>query len=277
MNKLLVAILLIATSKLSLAHDKGSESKVTYLGNEALLINSGESKVLFDPFFHSHFNTYTLVPDGIRKKIFNKEKPFDAVDAIFVSHAHGDHFSEADTLRYLQENPEVALIAPQQAIEMMQKLSGFSELKNSIKSIDLAFKQKAKSFELKGMTIEAVRIPHAGWPQRADIQNMVYRVALDKATVMHMGDADVDKSHYQAHQNHWDKQSTDVAFPPYWFFYSDEGNQILEDILGIKKSIGVHVPTVTPKGLNDTGKDFFTIPGESRTIKTHAHDSKPKD
>ena len=48
--------------------------------------------------------------------------------------------------------------------------------------------------EFGPLLVEAVRIPHSGWPDhRADVENIVFRVTLDKeTTVMHFGDADVD-------------------------------------------------------------------------------------
>jgi hypothetical protein len=42
----------------------------------------------------------------------------------------------------------------------------------------LAFNQTPKSLEVAGLVIDAVRIPHAGWPGRADIENLVFRVTL---------------------------------------------------------------------------------------------------
>ena len=76
-------------------------ASATYLGNEAVMIESGSHKILFDPFFHNDYNTYQLVPEAIRKAIFNGEKPYDAIDIVFISHAHEDHFSAKDMLKFL--------------------------------------------------------------------------------------------------------------------------------------------------------------------------------
>jgi hypothetical protein len=57
-----------------------------------------------------------------------------------------------------------------------------------------------------------VRIPHAGWPGRADIENLVFRVTLksqsESVTVMHMGDA--DDNHYLPYKSHWQKRISDT-------------------------------------------------------------------
>ena len=69
--------------------------------------------------------------------------------------------------------------------------------------------------------IDAVRIPHAGWPSRADIENLVFRVPLKNqgtsVTVMHLGDADPDADHYLQYKDHWQQRVSDTALPPYWF------------------------------------------------------------
>lgn len=240
------------------------------------MLENGSNKVLFDPFFHSHFDTYTLVPEEIRQKIFQREKPFDGIKAIFISHSHGDHFSASDTFSYLQENPKVSLIAPQQAVDALLALDGAAQLKNPIFAINLEFEQAAEALELDGIQVEAVRIPHAGWPQRSEVENMVYRLSFDdKTVVMHMGDADSDRKHYQAHQQHWDKKQTDLAFPPYWFYFSKQGNDILENIIKVKRSVGIHVPTVVPENLKQTGKDYFSIPGEKRIINMKQLEATP--
>ncbi len=269
MNKLLLILTILLWPLSIYSHAQKDPSKVSYLGNEALLVEYGTAKALFDPFFHNHFNTYSLVPDDIRKKIFAKEEPYTDISAIFISHAHGDHFSDTDTLRYLLENPKIDLIAPQQAVDMLKKLDGFAKLENTIIPIDLAFKEEAKTFTTKDLKVEAVRIPHAGWPGRADVQNMVYRVTANDATILHMGDADPNKDHYLAHKELWPKQKSDLGFPPYWFYFSSEGNDILENILNIEKSIGIHVPVQVPKNLSASGKDYFSFPGEARLIKSN--------
>lgn len=249
------------------------DAQVMYLGNEALLVTNQGVKVLFDPFFHNHYGQYQLVPDDIRRKIFAGEAPFDGITAIFISHAHGDHFSEQDTLDYLGKFDDVKLYAPQQAVKRILGLNPASEMLKRISSVALDFGDKPVRLTSKGLVVEAVRIPHAGWPGRAEIENLIFRVSLahpDKPakpqTVMHMGDADPDPTHYQPFTSHWQKRKTDTAFPPYWFYFSKEGNDILNSILNVDKTIGVHVPVKAPQPLINSGKDYFHTPGEIRSL-----------
>jgi L-ascorbate metabolism protein UlaG (beta-lactamase superfamily) len=251
---------------LALAH----QTSVTYVANEAVLITNGNQKVLFDPFFHQAFGTYQLVPEDTKLAIFNGIPPFDNLTAIIISHAHGDHFAADDVLKYLQKYPNTQLIAPQQAVTELNALSGADQILPQVSSVKLAFNQGPKTLEVAGLVIDAVRIPHAGWPGRANIENLVFRVTLKNqgtsVTVMHMGDADPDDNHYLLYKDHWQKRVTDTALPPYWFYFSAEGRAILSDILNIKKSIGIHVPIEIPSQLKSSGEDYFSKPGESRLI-----------
>jgi L-ascorbate metabolism protein UlaG (beta-lactamase superfamily) len=252
------------------------QASITYVANEAVLITNGDKKVLFDPFFHQAFGIYQLVPQDTKQAIFNGVPPFDNITAIIISHAHNDHFDADEVLKYLQQYPNTKLIAPQQAVTELIALSAAKQILPQVTSVKLAFNQAPKTLEVAGLLIDAVRIPHAGWPGRADIENLVFRVTLKNqdtsVTVMHMGDADPDDNHYLQYKDHWQKTVTDKALPPYWFYFSAEGMAILRDILNVKKSIGIHVPIKIPSQLKSSGQDYFSKPGEIRKVnESHKH------
>jgi len=241
-------------------------SKATYLGNEGVMIESSGKKVLFDPFFHNVFNTYQAVPETIREAIFSNQAPYDNIDAIFISHAHGDHFSAHDLVKYLDLHPNTHLVASQQAINQLTK--DLMENTKQVHAIELAYQDAAQSDTVAGIKFDVVRIPHAGWPQRAEISNLVFRVTLSESvTVIHMGDADPNDEHFKPLINHWNQQSTDMAFPPYWFFLSGSGKFILSERINAKESVGVHVPVKIPDALKNSHETYFSRPGESINIK----------
>jgi L-ascorbate metabolism protein UlaG (beta-lactamase superfamily) len=268
----LLGWLTICGHSIVLAH----QTSVTYVANEAVLITNGDKKVLFDPFFHTAFGIYQLVPEYTQQAIFSGTSPFDNLTAIVISHAHGDHFAADDVLKYLLKYPNTQLIAPQQAVTELSVLSGANQILPQVTSVKLAFNQTPKSLEVAGLVIDAVRIPHAGWPGRADIENLVFRVTLKNqgvsVTVMHMGDSDPDDDHYLPYKEHWKKRISDTALTPYWFYLSAEGRDILTEILNVKKSIGIHVPIKIPSQLKSSNKDYFSKPGEMRRVsESHMH------
>ena len=139
-----------------------------------------------------------------------------------VSHAHGDHFTTETVADYLSKNPNTILVGPSQATDTVLEKS--PDLQEQIISLELDFGDAAVTTKLKDIQIQSVRIPHAGWPERADISNLVHRVSLDgETTIIHMGDADPRDEHFAPFAAHWNSSTSDAAFPPYWFFISPEG------------------------------------------------------
>lgn len=264
--RVFIGLGLMLTSINVLAHEQ-HHNNATYLGNEGVLISGAQTKVLFDPFFHKNFSIYQLVPEDIRQAIFQGKAPYDAIDFVVISHAHDDHFSANDMLTYLQKHPDVSLIAPTQAINKLKQENGFKalakELLPRIYDVSLAYGDMPWSIKIAQTKISAVRIPHAGWPGRAEVENLVFSITLaDGTTVTHMGDADADDDHYLPHKLYWRQVDSNTAFPPYWFFYSAEGRDILDEIIGAKQQIGIHVPVEIPQRLISSGKAYFSKPSQ---------------
>lgn len=278
-NKITVNVLclfFVVTAFSALSHelhsDKHVQATARYLANEGILISVGDSKIMFDPFFHNDYGTYQLVPKDIITAIMSNAAPYDGINVIFVSHAHGDHFAAQDMLNYLTQFSSVELVAPSQAIDELRKLAGFEVIKSRLHAIELAYKDEPVHLKVKNIEVDAVRIPHAGWPSRAEVSNIVFRVTLaqkdNKAPLrfIHMGDADPNDMHFRPLRLFWEAQRTDLAFPPYWFFLSNSGNYILDYRINAQQSVGVHVPVNIPTPLIMSGKKYFSTPGEVMTL-----------
>ncbi|WP_144395359.1 MBL fold metallo-hydrolase [Pleionea sediminis] len=265
--KLSVIKYLVIFSVLSIsAHERNDgEGHATYLGNEAVMIVSGEQKIIFDPFFHNSFGQYTLVPEAIREKLFNNTAPYDDIDLVLITHAHEDHFDAKDMIQFLLANTASQLIAPSQAIEQMRAHKGFSKIESRIQGISLNDKVKIKKLSIAEMEIDAYRIPHSGWPERhSEVEHIVYRTALnDDAVVMHLGDSSTEVILFQPHFSSFKQKSSHLAFVPFWF---ELVPSILTKHLNAKKSIGIHVPTVVPDYVKQGNFDYFSKPEESRAI-----------
>jgi len=249
-------------------------ASVQYLGNEGVMVTSGDVKVLFDPLFDNGFGTYQMVPDDMRAAIFAGEPPFDGVDAVFVSHHHGDHFSAADMLRLLRARPTVHLYAPAQATTAIRAIAAADDaaVLERMTGLDLEHGDPPVGIAAGSMTIDAAFIPHSGWPtRRTDVQNIAFRVTFaDDSTVLHLGDADARTVHFESDADYWENRAIDLALPPYWFFESDGGVEILENRIEVEDAIGIHVPVelADPGRRSEAllGVDLFTQPGESRTF-----------
>lgn len=246
-----------------------------YMANEGLMVVQGETKIVFDPLFRHSYGHYQLLPKAMEEALFAGEPPFDGIDAVFISHHHGDHFSPEDVLRLLKVQPGIHLYAPKQAVNGMREVADPQDktVFERVTAVELAYKDAPVMLEMEGLIIEAVRIPHSGWPTgRLDVENISWRVTLNKTTtVLHMGDADPNDVHFERDATYWDKRHTHMAFPPYWFFSSTGGNGILQNRIKPDHSVGTHVPVSISKTPNLRpvelrGHDLFTVPGEKREI-----------
>ena len=90
----------------------------------------------------------------------------------------------------------------------------------------------------------------------------------DGTTVLHLGDADARTVHFESDAAYWYETTIDLALPPYWYFLSEDGVEILEERLDVINSIGIHAPDEFSDPSNRPedllGYDIFTSPGEGR-------------
>lgn len=256
--------LIVALLEAAHAHPKPGEAQAHYLANEGVLFTQGDLKILFDPIFDNGFGNFPLVPEEMRTAMFAGEAPFDGVDAIFVSHAHGDHFAAVDTNTYLKAHPAVRLVAPQQAIDFMREAEGWdASFLDRVTAFSMALDEEAHSFAIGNVAVQAMRVVHTGnWP---DVHNMVYRVTLDShASVMHLGDADGAENNFSVHRAMLDKEATNMAFVPFWWL--DKGPSNAQTLTNADRVVGIHVSIEVPVWLQQSGADYFDEPGETRTI-----------
>lgn len=258
-----------------LVADAAAETTVHYIANAGVMVTDGRSKILFDPLFETDFGQYYLPPDKIRAAILDGAAPFDAIDAVFISHVHADHFLASDILSLMRRQPALRLYASDQVAETLreQARGDYEEVFERVAPVSLAYRDKPVSTGDDAFTVEAVRIPHSGWPDTmTDIENIAFRVTLaGGSVVVHLGDADVRDEHYARDAAYWAERRSDVSLPPYWYFLSRTGRGIIESYLRPRLAIGVHVPRHIPSDatqrearLGDV--DLFTRPGESRTL-----------
>ncbi len=280
-GRALVAAAFLASATASaapaFAHPSGDDPATAhFLANEAILVSAGETRILFDPLFSVSFG-YPLVSPEVRAAIMAGTPPFDGVDAVFVSHVHGDHFDAEAVNAYLAAHPDVILVGPWQARLDMQAASGWdAAFEARIHALPFIASPQDLVLAADGndaaIRVESVHIPHAGGPGRAGIQNMAHRVTLNgAATVMHLGDATPEPAIYDTHSDHFQARTTQHAFPPYWVL-GEWGGEATRARLNAEAATGIHIPINQPDWLDASGEDFFTEAGETRPIPAHSHD-----
>jgi len=272
MNRIAGYLLLLALTSAASSQD---ESSVQYLGNEGVMVSHGETSILFDPLFNNSYGQYQLVPKDMRAAIMQGAPPYNSIDAVFISHYHEDHFSAADVLQLMKSQTGIRLYAPTQAVIALRDVAGDGDERvfERVTGLDMEYGDAPVSIRTDHLTIDAAYVPHSGWPTaRTDVQNIVFRVSLDGGgTVMHMGDADAHTVHFEMDEEYWEDEKVDLALPPYWFFMSNSGREILENRINIRHSIGIHVPDKYANPENVPAElaryELFTRPGEGRRFR----------
>ncbi len=231
-----------------------SFSRVGYVANSAVFVEQGETKIIMDMFMESGFGQYRLVPERFKDALTNDEYNFAGIDAVFVSHAHDDHFDARGVIAYMRSHLDVQLYAPKQAVDKMRAfLADESNIFERVVEIDLAVGEIA-AHNIGDLKVEAIRIPHSGGARHASVANIVYRVTLDHGvTIMHMGDASAQPGDYHV-KEYWSARQTDMAFPPYWLYLSEDGLGIVDTHIHADKSRAIHVPYTVPAQLEQVSE-----------------------
>jgi L-ascorbate metabolism protein UlaG (beta-lactamase superfamily) len=269
--KNIVCLVLLSATTVSYAD---TESRVQYLANEGVAVFHGETTLLFDPLFQTRNAFYAQVPEETREAIIKGSEPFSNITAIFVSHYHLDHFDPDDMLKLMAQQDTTQLYAPQQAVNAMRFASSDDQayIFERVIALDLDYGDVPQLIQNGNLTVQGFYIPHSGWPRaRTDVENIAFRVTIDNAvTVVHLGDADARSEHFAPHQHEWQEKEAGVALPPYWFFDSADGNDILDTYIHPLRTIGIHVPAAyrNPENMPKQFQDFdlFTRPGETRPL-----------
>lgn len=250
------------------AHEVG---QAKYLGNEGVLVSSGQTKILFDSFYAESFaGQYVLVPTELEAAMMAGQAPFDGVDAIFISHIHPDHFNSRKVIAYMRAHPKVRLYAGIDVVGAIRAADASSDpLMERVVPVHVPAGGKPASFSVEGLEIEAFAIPHSG---EGPTLHYAFRVSLDRrATVMHLGDADADERHYVPYQADFDRKRTHIAFAPVWMLTDASGRKVLEQRIRAAKLVGIHVEAAARKSpeqaRKDSNGDLFLEPGETRPIE----------
>lgn len=250
-----------------------AQDRVTAILNAGVRTQLGEAKFLFDPLYDNHFGSLAEMDDTLIEAIISGDAPYDNVDAVFVSHAHGDHFSPEYFNRLMAAQSGIQIIAPEQAVADMRAHELWDEgFAARITAIALSNGEAAQKFDVAGATVEAIRTPHAGWPERhSDVHNITFRVSATRASgelvrVMHMGDADPAKQHFTMNAKFFCCARTNLVMVPFWFFREEDAGMLIDRTLNAQSAVGVHVPVQTPAWLADSEWKHFTAAGQKAEI-----------
>jgi L-ascorbate metabolism protein UlaG (beta-lactamase superfamily) len=164
--------------------------QVTYVGNAGFLVRMGKKKILIDGCFKGFQGAYQL-PQEIQERLAKAQAPFEDIDLILATHAHGDHFDAGLVRQHLGSNPRTIFASTRQATASLQDLQG------RILTFE-ALRGKVDRKEIAGIQVEALSLSHGATPPgRTEILNHGYLVSVGGQRFFHTGDIDPSQVPFQ--------------------------------------------------------------------------------
>ncbi len=235
-RKAIIIILLLSYIAVT-SHAQQEKVDVTYVGNSGFLINIGDKKILIDALFKGFEGDYIL-PQEIQDKLTSAQAPFDDVDLILVTHAHGDHVNPNMVKQHLENNPKAIFASTQQLVDHMKDSTdrsvGFSPTK-----------EKSDMKEIKGITIESFLLPHG--PDSRIINNG-FLISVNGITFFHTGDVDFDQFTFDEFRSlQLLERKIDISFIQHFYLTSDStSKQFVNKGIGGSYIIPIHYHFTTP-------------------------------
>ncbi|MFA6127735.1 MAG: MBL fold metallo-hydrolase [Bacteroidales bacterium] len=218
-----------------------NEVSITFVGNAGFLIKAGSKKILIDALIKGFKGEYEL-PVDIQKKIALNQPPFDSVDLILATHAHGDHFDAGMTRQYLKNNPKAVFASTSQLTSIL------ADFPDRVITFNPS-KGKSDCKELKGINIEAIYLPHGATEAgQTELLNYGFIVSVNGVKLFHTGDIDIQQftfDEFRAYQ--LPEKKIDIAFIQHFYLTTDPmERKFVQDGIGSRYIIPSHYHYTTP-------------------------------
>ncbi len=237
---------------------------VRYLGNAALQVVSEETAVLIDPLWDNDYDgRFQRVPEDMVTAMIAGEAPFEHVEAILVTHEHGDHFDAPLIASFLKAHTETRLIAPLPAADAVRTLAP-----DLAARIDTVPSETPATFTLGTFVVTAVPLVHAS-ARFADMAHTAYLVEVEGRRIAHLGDATPDTTILSTIAPALN--SLDALFVPPWIaFGADDQLDSLRKTLTTDRLLLGHLSVAfikTPP--NDLPPDLTLLREPGQTVVFH--------
>ena len=211
--------------------------EVTYVGNSGFLLNICDKKILVDALFKGFEGNYEL-PQEVQDKLTRAQAPFDDVDLIVVTHAHGDHVNSDMVKQHMQNNPKAIFASTQQMVEMLNDFTdrciGFNPTK-----------EKSERKIIDDISVEAFFLPHG---PDARIINIGFLISVNGITIFQTGDADFEQFTFEEFRLlQLPEKKIDLSFIHNYYLRGDSLNtKFVREAIGGNYIFPIHYHFTTP-------------------------------
>jgi L-ascorbate metabolism protein UlaG (beta-lactamase superfamily) len=220
------------------AHTPGT-IKLTYVGNEGVLISDGTKAVLIDGLHRKYDDAYLNPPPEVLSAMENAKPPFDQVRVVLVSHVHGDHFSAESAALHLKNNPKAVLVSDAQKIaDIARQFPDHASIRNQTYEATPEWKERIV-FERDGIKVTLLGMKHGSPDRHWWVKNLGHIIEIGGKKLFHFGDADTGVDNFSAFNLAAEK--VDIAFIPYWFLLNENSRKLVRETIAAKHNIAVHI------------------------------------
>ncbi len=255
-----------AASAQAVAPAAPAAATITYIGSSGFLLSAGGKKILIDALFDGYEGAY-VVPAAVREPLLAGRAPFDGIDLILATHAHGDHFSAGAVRRALESNPRAIFVGPAAAAAMLTGLG------DRVRALEVPEGQR-RTLEVNGITVTAMPLSHGTPPAGTEgVVNLAYLVTAGGTKFFHTGDIDariVMPSHLQALGIA--DERVDAAFVPHFLLSTPYPIELVTEGIRPRVVVASHLqytggpPDAERIRRNFPGALLFGTEGESRPV-----------
>ncbi len=154
-----------------------------WLGNDGWLIRGQELLIAFDPDLREP-------PSRLRKSPVSAEEMAPSLDAVFISHRHGDHF-DPYTAAILAKKSTCIFVVPANSVDRAQSAG--------VPDDRIVVSRPRENFELLGLAVQPTRAYHGARHQtvftRANLDDCGYLLTIAGFRLFQPGDSVLTEDH----------------------------------------------------------------------------------
>jgi len=239
---LVLTALVFLSASLNCQSPTGPRLKLTYVGNEGVLISDGNKAVLIDGVHRRYGDSYLFPPPDVLTAMETGKAPFDQVRVVLVSHVHGDHFSAESVGSLLKNNPRATLVSDAQKMSEIARLfPDHASIRDQTVELTPEWKKRI-IYEKDGIKVTLLGMKH-GSDRFWWIKNLGHIIEIGGIKLVHFGDADTSLENFASLG--LPSEKIDIAFIPYWFLLNESGRKLVLENIAAAANIAVHIPPGT--------------------------------
>lgn len=217
--------------------DRSTDARVEirYVANSGMLVVVSGRRFLIDAPIRDGLPPYATSPPAERGPLEGARAPYDAIDAILITHWHEDHFDPEAVAAHLSNSPRTVLISSPEVVDRVRRVAPRVPASQLRAVLPPPGRHEAAS--VGGVSVRVLRIRHN--PARRLPEQHVGFLIGDTSPVLHVGDADPVADNFALLR---DLPPVDLALLPYWYVASERSRRVVTESIGPRRVVAMHVP-----------------------------------